>query len=88
MTLLHLLSLGFEYMYANIYVSLAVAFLESMGLPKSKLSATRKQVESGKMSFKDSVEYKMYSRHDVPDDELESDRKGSVGLKEGSSAEK
>jgi glycerol-3-phosphate dehydrogenase len=65
-----------------------VAFLESMGLPKSKLTATRKQVESGKMSFKDSIEYKMYSRHDQPDDELESDAKGSPMLKEGSAAEK
>ncbi|RAL65484.1 hypothetical protein DID88_001050 [Monilinia fructigena] len=67
-----------------------VKFLESMGLPKSKLSATRKQVESGKLEFKDSVEYKMYSRHDQPGDELESDLKfGSKGgLKRGSPAEK
>ena len=62
----------------------AVAFLESMGLPKSKLSATRKEVESGKLSFKDSIEYKMYSRHDQPNDELASD----VGLKKGSAAER
>ncbi|TVY32165.1 Glycerol-3-phosphate dehydrogenase, mitochondrial [Lachnellula subtilissima] len=55
----------------------AVAFLESMGLPKSKLTATRKEVESGKTSFKDSIEYKMYSRHDQPNDEMESDSKGS-----------
>jgi len=67
---------------------LAVAFLESMGLPKSKLSATRKQVESGKLSFKDLVEYKMYSRHDQPNDELESDAKRVPGLKVGSPAEK
>lgn len=46
-----------------------------MGLPKSKLSATRKQVEGGKLSFKDEVEYKMYSRHDGPSDYLESDEK-------------
>ncbi|ESZ92036.1 glycerol-3-phosphate dehydrogenase [Sclerotinia borealis F-4128] len=67
-----------------------VQFLESMGLPKSKLSATRKQVESGKMEFKDSVEYKMYSRHDVPGDELESDKRfgKNMGLKSGSAAEK
>jgi len=65
-----------------------VAFLESMGLPKSKLSATRKQVESGKLSFKDSVEYKMYSRHDAPDDELESDVKGSPVMKGDSAANK
>ncbi|TVY40683.1 Glycerol-3-phosphate dehydrogenase, mitochondrial [Lachnellula occidentalis] len=66
----------------------SVAFLESMGLPKSKLTATRKEVESGKMSFKDSIEYKMYSRHDQPNDELESDVKGSPGMKVGSAAEK
>lgn len=66
----------------------AVAFLESMGLPKSKLQATRKQVESGKLSFKDSIEYKMYSRHDQPNDELESDLKGSKGIKPDSAAMK
>lgn len=51
----------------------AVQFLESMGLPKTHLTATRKQVEGGKLSFKDSIQYKMYSRHDQPADELESD---------------
>ncbi len=66
----------------------AVAFLESMGLPKSKLSATRKQVESGTLSFKDSIEYKMYSRHDQPNDELESDIRGNPTMKLGSGAEK
>jgi glycerol-3-phosphate dehydrogenase len=66
----------------------AVAFLESMGLPKSKLTATRKEVESGKLSFKDSIEYKMYSRHDQPNDELESDAKGNPAIKPGSPAEK
>ncbi|KAA8571411.1 hypothetical protein EYC84_001414 [Monilinia fructicola] len=67
-----------------------VKFLESMGLPKSKLSATRKEVESGKLEFKDSVEYKMYSRHDQPGDELESDLRfgNKGGLKSGSPAEK
>lgn len=64
----------------------AVAFLESMGLPKSKLTATRKEVEGGKLSFKDSIEYKMYSRHDQPNDEMESDTK--LGLQKGSAAEK
>jgi glycerol-3-phosphate dehydrogenase len=67
---------------------LAVAFLESMGLPKSKLQATRKQVESGTLNFKDSIEYKMYSRHDQPNDEIESDIKGNLVLKSGSKAEK
>ncbi|RDL38005.1 uncharacterized protein BP5553_05438 [Venustampulla echinocandica] len=66
----------------------SVSFLESMGLPKSKLSATRKEVETGKLSFKDSIEYKMYSRHDAPGDELESDLKGNSTLKFGSAAEK
>ncbi|CAD6445352.1 4d537ed5-aa0e-40c9-8af4-d28013ac3b3b [Sclerotinia trifoliorum] len=67
-----------------------VKFLESMGLPKSKLSATRKQVESGTLNFKDSVEYKMYSRNDQPGDELESDLRfgNKGGLKPGSPAEK
>ncbi|KAE9377643.1 mitochondrial putative glycerol-3-phosphate dehydrogenase [Stipitochalara longipes BDJ] len=68
-----------------------VAFLESMGLPKSKLTATRKQVENGTLSFKDSIEYKMYSRHDQPNDELESDSRlgrSNPGLKEGAAAEK
>ncbi|CAG8979413.1 hypothetical protein HYALB_00012446 [Hymenoscyphus albidus] len=66
----------------------SVQFLESMGLPKSKLTATRKEVESGKLSFKDSIEYKMYSRHDQPNDEMESDAKRGVGLQKGSAAEK
>ncbi|KAH8803142.1 FAD dependent oxidoreductase-domain-containing protein [Xylogone sp. PMI_703] len=61
-----------------------VNYLGSMGLPKSKLSATRKQVEQGKLSFKDSIEYKMYSRHDQPADQLASD----VGYSQGSPAEK
>ncbi|RDW91573.1 glycerol-3-phosphate dehydrogenase-1 [Coleophoma crateriformis] len=51
----------------------SVRFLESMGLPKSRLNVTRKEVESGKLSFKDSLEYKMYSRHDQPADYIESD---------------
>jgi glycerol-3-phosphate dehydrogenase len=59
-----------------------------MGLPKSKLTATRQEVENGKLSFKDSVEYKMYSRHDQPDDELETDAKRSPVLKLDSAAEK
>lgn len=67
---------------------IAVAFLESMGLPKSKLTATRKQVESGALSFRDSIDYKMYSTNDQPNDELESDAKGAKGLKPGSAAEK
>ncbi|KAL1883058.1 hypothetical protein VTK73DRAFT_133 [Phialemonium thermophilum] len=46
-----------------------VQFLESMGLPPSMLSATRKQVEQGKIDFSSSLEYKMYSRHDGPFEE-------------------
>ncbi|EFW98610.1 glycerol phosphate dehydrogenase mitochondrial [Grosmannia clavigera kw1407] len=46
-----------------------VAFLESMGLPQPMLTATRAQVESGKLDFSTSLEYKMYSRHDMPVDE-------------------
>jgi glycerol-3-phosphate dehydrogenase len=37
-----------------------------MGLPQPMLSATRKQVETGKLDFAGSLEYKMYSRHDGP----------------------
>ena len=66
----------------------SVAFLESMGLPQSKLTATRKQVESGKMSFKDPSEYKMYSRHDIPDDEHKSDAKDSPVMKKEAEANK
>ncbi|KAG7285070.1 hypothetical protein NEMBOFW57_009690 [Staphylotrichum longicolle] len=48
-----------------------VAFLESMGLPKPMLSVTRKQIEQGKIDYKSSLEYRMYSRHDKPvEDEL------------------
>ncbi|KAL7624462.1 mitochondrial glycerol-3-phosphate dehydrogenase [Parahypoxylon ruwenzoriense] len=43
-----------------------VAFLRSMGLPEPMLSATRAQVEKGKLDFSSSLEYKMYSRHDKP----------------------
>ncbi|KAI1210521.1 FAD dependent oxidoreductase-domain-containing protein [Annulohypoxylon truncatum] len=43
-----------------------VAFLQSMGLPEPMLSATRAQVEKGKLDFSSSLEYKMYSRHDKP----------------------
>lgn len=47
----------------------AVAFLKSMGLPQPMLSATRKQVEQGKLDFASSLEWNMYSRHDKPVDE-------------------
>jgi len=41
----------------------SVHFLASMGLPKSKLSSTRKDVESGKAGFETEYERKLYSRH-------------------------
>ncbi len=44
----------------------AVAFLQSMGLPEPMLTATRAQVEKGKLDFSNSLEYNMYSRHDKP----------------------
>lgn len=59
-----------------------------MGLSKSKLGATRKEVEKGKLSFKDSIEYTMYSRHDAPDDELASDVQESPVMKVNSPANK
>ena len=40
-----------------------VQFLASMGLAKSKLSVTRKDVESGKAGEYDEHERKLYSRH-------------------------
>ncbi|KAM4066959.1 FAD dependent oxidoreductase [Hirsutella rhossiliensis] len=43
-----------------------VAFLQSMGLPQPMLSATRKQVEQGKIDFANSLEWSMYSRHNKP----------------------
>lgn len=46
--------------------SLAVAFLQSMGLPEPMLTATRSDVEKRKLDFSSSLEYKMYSRHDKP----------------------
>jgi glycerol-3-phosphate dehydrogenase len=40
-----------------------VSFLASMGLPKSKLDASREDVESGKTATYETEEYKLYSRH-------------------------
>lgn len=40
-----------------------------MGLPEPMLTATRKQVETRKLDFSSSLEYKMYSRHDKPAEE-------------------
>ena len=41
----------------------SVAFLASMGLPKSKLTITRKEVEAGKTGLFNDDEQKLYSRH-------------------------
>jgi glycerol-3-phosphate dehydrogenase len=37
-----------------------------MGLPQPMLSATRADVEKGKLDFSSSQEYKMFSRHNKP----------------------
>ncbi|KAL8969094.1 MAG: hypothetical protein Q9183_002159 [Haloplaca sp. 2 TL-2023] len=58
-----------------------VQFLASMGLAKSKLSVTRKDVESGKAGEYDEHERALYSRHDRPADMMESDSKLSSGEK-------
>ncbi|KAF7513416.1 hypothetical protein GJ744_009837 [Endocarpon pusillum] len=60
-----------------------MTFLASMGLPKSKLSMTRKDVESGKAGFPTEYERKLYSRHDGPADTLESDSKLKPGQNPG-----
>ena len=41
----------------------SVGFLASMGLPKSKLSLSRDEVEAGKLGFGSEDERKLYSRH-------------------------
>ncbi|KAF2864059.1 mitochondrial putative glycerol-3-phosphate dehydrogenase [Piedraia hortae CBS 480.64] len=53
----------------------SVAFLESMGLPKSKLKLTREDVEAGRVGKYEDEEYGLYARHDKPDDFLGSDSK-------------
>ncbi|KAL8808048.1 MAG: hypothetical protein Q9182_000326 [Xanthomendoza sp. 2 TL-2023] len=58
-----------------------VQFLASMGLAKSKLEVTRKDVESGKAGEYDEHERKLYSRHDRPADTMESDSKFASGEK-------
>ena len=50
-----------------------VAFLASMGLPKSKLGVSRKEVESGGVGVYDEYERRLYSRYDGPADVIESD---------------
>jgi len=50
-----------------------------MGLPKGKLSLTRKQVEKGKVGAYEDEEFGLYARHDKPDEVLESDSKYPEG---------
>ncbi|GAM82892.1 hypothetical protein ANO11243_008780 [Dothideomycetidae sp. 11243] len=57
----------------------AVAFLGSMGLPKSKLGLTRADVEAGKVGKYNDEEFGLYARHDKPQDLLESDSKFQSG---------
>ena len=59
----------------------AVQFLASMGLPKSKLSSSRKDVESGRAGQFDEHEMKLYSRHDKPADVMLSDSTFKSGEK-------
>lgn len=73
-----------------------VAFLASMGLPKSKLGVSRKEVERGKVGVYDEYERRLYSRYDGPADVIESDshlervkdRGESVGLNSEAGANK
>ena len=73
-----------------------VAFLASMGLPKSKLGVSRKEVERGKVGVYDEYERRLYSRYDGPADVIESDshlekvkRQGeSVGVRSEAGANK
>ena len=58
-----------------------VSFLASMGLAKSKLGVTRRDVEMGRAGEYDEYERKLYSRHDAPADTLASDSKFTPGEK-------
>ncbi|PSN63863.1 glycerol-3-phosphate dehydrogenase mitochondrial precursor [Corynespora cassiicola Philippines] len=56
-----------------------VTYLGSMGLPKSKLSLSRKEVESGRVGKYLDEEYSLYARHDKPDELLSTDSKHLAG---------
>lgn len=56
-----------------------ITFLGSMGLPKSKLSLTRKEVESGHVGKFADEEHHLYARHDKPNEPLQSDSKFKSG---------
>ena len=58
-----------------------VQFLASMGLPKSKLHSTRKDVESGRAGRFDEHELKLYSRHDKPADTIQTNSRFESGQK-------
>lgn len=58
-----------------------VHFLASMGLAKSKLGVTRRDVETGRAGEYDEHERKLYSRHDGPADVIESDSRFGGGEK-------
>ncbi|KAF4509559.1 hypothetical protein G6O67_003722 [Ophiocordyceps sinensis] len=58
--------LGWDRQRQDVEWTNTVTFLQSMGLPQPMLSATRKQVEQGKLDFANSLEWTMYSRHDKP----------------------
>ncbi|KAK4549722.1 hypothetical protein LTR36_005023 [Oleoguttula mirabilis] len=62
-------------------------FLGSMGLPKSKLSLTREDVESGHVGKYEDEEYGLYARHDKPDETLKSDSNLSPGQNPGVGAD-
>ncbi|KAF2269276.1 glycerol-3-phosphate dehydrogenase mitochondrial precursor [Lojkania enalia] len=56
-----------------------VKFLGSMGLPKGKLSLTRKEVESGRVGKYADEEYHLYARHDKPDEVIDSGSEYPLG---------
>lgn len=57
----------------------ALQYLGSMGLPKGKLSLTRKDVEAGHVGKYEDEEYHLYARHDKPQETLTSDSKFPSG---------
>jgi len=71
--------LGWDKARQDLEWKSSVEFLGSMGLPKGKLSLTRKDVESGKVGTYSDEEYHLYARHDKPQETLESDSKVSGG---------
>ncbi|OCL13889.1 mitochondrial glycerol-3-phosphate dehydrogenase-like protein [Glonium stellatum] len=54
-------------------------YLGSMGLPKGKLTLTRKDVESGRVGKYADEEYQLYARHDKPDETPALDSEYSQG---------